>query len=371
MEDSELGIGKTCFVVTPIGNPLAPLGTEGRDAYERSLEMWAKVFSPACEHFGLRAVRADKIADPGELPDQIFTYLRDADVVIADVSGGNPNVMYELGLRHSKHATTIQIGEYGRLPFDVQSIRTIQFKRDEMGLIEARNSLMEALRSALISGPVAFRATEVFTDGVGPIVNPDVDSLRSDAPTAQYPPSEPGLLEIMAEGEDALTHVVEVLGSITNGFQEVAAVSASAGEKIQTPPAGTKPFAWRLTVARGLAGELKPLADEMRSDSAQFASDVRHIDAMLKQVFARADEADASELTQFLDNVEEMLNSAETSVIGIMNMRESVKLVSTLSRDLRPVSDTLDHALAEVISSIRVMLDWRESTALARAHAEP
>lgn len=367
MQDQELGAGKTCFVVTPIGSALAPLGTDGRDSYERALEMWSRVFSPACEAFGLQVVRADKIADPGELPDQIFTYLRDAEVVIADVSGGNPNVMYELGLRHSKHAVTVQIGEYGRLPFDLQSIRTIQFKRDEMGLIDARNSLVEALRAGLQSGPTALRATEVFTDGAGSGVDLDADSARSTAPDSpDEAPEEPGLLEVMAEGEAALTHVATVLQDVSDGIQQVGAATAAAGERIQEPEVAKKGFAGRLIVARDLATELEPLVEGMSKDAADFTADVSLIDAMLKNILARAGEEDPVEIQDFLDHIEEMLSAAEGSVVGIMQMRGEVKNVRSLSRDLRPASDTLDRALGEFISSIRVMLDWREPMAVVR-----
>lgn len=41
------------------------------------------------------------IAEPGEITEQVFQRLRDDDLVIADVRGGNANVMYELGLRHT------------------------------------------------------------------------------------------------------------------------------------------------------------------------------------------------------------------------------------------------------------------------------
>ena len=70
-------------------------------------------------------------------------------MVIADLSGGNPNVMYELGLRHTKAALTVQIGEVGLLPFDVRAIRTIEFRRSEGGLVEAREALMQQLREGL------------------------------------------------------------------------------------------------------------------------------------------------------------------------------------------------------------------------------
>jgi hypothetical protein len=67
----------------------------------------------------------------GEIPEQVVRELRDADVVIADPTDADPNVMHELGLRHTTDKLTIQIGERGRLPFDVSTIRTIQFVRTE------------------------------------------------------------------------------------------------------------------------------------------------------------------------------------------------------------------------------------------------
>ena len=98
-EDIKRGTDKTCFVVSPIGSKLEPLGSPGRSRYEESIMMWAEVIEPACKAFGMKPVRSDRIAQSGEIPDQIFTYLGDADVVIADLSHANPNVMYELGLR--------------------------------------------------------------------------------------------------------------------------------------------------------------------------------------------------------------------------------------------------------------------------------
>ena len=48
----------------------------------------AKVIEPACFSVGLEPVRADKIARPGEITEQVFAQIHDADIVIADVTGG-------------------------------------------------------------------------------------------------------------------------------------------------------------------------------------------------------------------------------------------------------------------------------------------
>jgi hypothetical protein len=88
---------KTCFVIGPIGSELAGIGTDERDTYEQALRVMSAVIEPACEQVGLEPVRADGLAKAGEITDQIFRRLRDDDVVIADLTGANANVMYELG----------------------------------------------------------------------------------------------------------------------------------------------------------------------------------------------------------------------------------------------------------------------------------
>ena len=96
MSDADLGAGKTCFIIGPIGDRLDPLGSQGRMSYENATQMWESVFEPVCERFGLKAVRADKISASGEIPEQIFAYLRDSEIVIADLSGGQVNMARKL-----------------------------------------------------------------------------------------------------------------------------------------------------------------------------------------------------------------------------------------------------------------------------------
>ena len=154
-----------CFVIGPIGDRLAEHGTPDRLIYEQALTVVTEVIVPACAAAGTETPeRADWISEPGEIPDQVFERLRDFDVVIADVSGANPNVMYELGLRHSLNKATIQIGETDSLPFDIHAIRTIRFRRTEHGLIDARGRLELALRAALEGRFSPAAATRTWLD---------------------------------------------------------------------------------------------------------------------------------------------------------------------------------------------------------------
>lgn len=113
------GLETVCFVISPIGSA---------DSEERKHAdlMLSALFEPALADLGLRAVRADGISKPGLITGQVMDHVSRAALVIADLSFGNPNVYYELALRHATRKPTVQIIRTAdKLPFDVGQYRTV------------------------------------------------------------------------------------------------------------------------------------------------------------------------------------------------------------------------------------------------------
>ena len=129
---------RTCFLIAPIG----PSGSEVR---RRSDLLFAHIVRPAAEVNGYQLIRADQINVPGPITGQIVQMLLDADVVVADISGLNPNVMYELGIRHATRRPVIQLAAQGEvIPFDIANIRTIIFDVTSIdGASAARETLVQ------------------------------------------------------------------------------------------------------------------------------------------------------------------------------------------------------------------------------------
>lgn len=111
---------KVCFYITPIGD-------EDSDIRKHSDLMLENIVSPALEEFGLTVVRADKISKPGMITKQILKYITNSKLVIADLSFHNPNVFYELAIRHMKGLPTVHlIRAADSVPFDISGFRTIK-----------------------------------------------------------------------------------------------------------------------------------------------------------------------------------------------------------------------------------------------------
>src|SRR5206468_977213 len=85
---------RICFYVTPIGE-------EGSEQRRHADLFMHSIVEPAINELGLEVVRADRIGDPGMIASQMLEHIRMAKLVIADLSHLNPNVFYEMGLRHA------------------------------------------------------------------------------------------------------------------------------------------------------------------------------------------------------------------------------------------------------------------------------
>src|SRR3989441_535270 len=121
---------KLCFVIMPIGSG---------DAYDVHLNRYASIIKPAVEGYqrgGSRvydAVRADFITKTGSINKSVIQHIYSADLVIADLTDLNPNVFYELGVRHALRNGTILVALEGtKLPFDVGDLRAV-FYKDRVG----------------------------------------------------------------------------------------------------------------------------------------------------------------------------------------------------------------------------------------------
>jgi hypothetical protein len=108
-----------CFYVSPIGHD----GSEQR----RHADLFMGTFiEPVVAEFGMKLIRADGISEAGLITSQIIEHLVRCKLVIADLSFHNPNVFYEVALRHAARKPIVQlIRKSDPIPFDIQPFRTI------------------------------------------------------------------------------------------------------------------------------------------------------------------------------------------------------------------------------------------------------
>ncbi len=103
------------------------VGHKGSPERRRADEVYKYVVTPALEKLSLAPYRSDLDATPGPINPQMLRKLLEARVVIADLTGRNPNVFYELGIVHSFARPVISLADRAQLlPFDTHDERVIE-----------------------------------------------------------------------------------------------------------------------------------------------------------------------------------------------------------------------------------------------------
>ena len=114
-----------CFVISPIGQPDSQI----REDANATLEYIIRPAMELIESDGgpsIRAVRSDEMGDPGRIEEQMIDAILTYDLCIADLTGHNPNVFYELAIAQCAGRPVVLLcKEDYELPFDVKDYRTI------------------------------------------------------------------------------------------------------------------------------------------------------------------------------------------------------------------------------------------------------
>jgi hypothetical protein len=115
-----LPVGDYVFLVSQVG----PKGSPERS---RADEVHDGIVAPVAQQFDMSVHRADRDPTPGQLTTQIIRSLVDAKIVVADLTGRNPNVYYELGVAHAfQLPVAILVDKAASLSFDTQNEKVIE-----------------------------------------------------------------------------------------------------------------------------------------------------------------------------------------------------------------------------------------------------
>ena len=145
---------KQCFIITPIGDKDSTVRRETDGLIE-------SVIIPVLDELGFDSKPAHKLDISGSITKEIIDRILNDDLVIANLTGLNPNVMYELAVRHAKRKPVISLAQKGtKLPFDIQDQYTILYENDMKGVEELKEELDSAVQHVMqleeekISNPI-------------------------------------------------------------------------------------------------------------------------------------------------------------------------------------------------------------------------
>ena len=132
---------KTCFIITPIGDENEPIRRHIDGLIDEC------IIPILSDKYDIRV--SHRIDTPGSITNQIITDIYNADLVIANLTNLNANVMYELAFRHSvkKPVIIIMQKDSGKIPFDTITERIIFYTNDFRGAIDLKERIKKAVEA--------------------------------------------------------------------------------------------------------------------------------------------------------------------------------------------------------------------------------
>jgi hypothetical protein len=193
---------KECFVICPIGAP-------GSDTRKRSDQIFKHVITPTVELLGYSTTRADTIDQSGLITTQIIDKLINATLVIADLTDQNPNVFYELAVRHAANKPFVHLMAAGQtIPFDIQGLRTVFIDHTDLDSVHDAKQQLSAMIDLIDQGaPVETPITYTV----------DLQQLRlSDNPDAK------GIADLIEDVQVIKRSLLQTPRSSTSNIEELA-----------------------------------------------------------------------------------------------------------------------------------------------------
>lgn len=194
--------GEICFVIMPFGGYF--------DIYYNGI-YWA-----AITNSGLTPRRADDLFRPSSIIQDIWELTKNASIILADLTGKNPNVFYELGLAHALAKPAILITETMEdIPFDLRGLRIIVYNKNEPNWgATLQESIEKAIQETRASPNTTIPATFL-------------DSNRSDIATPKVSHTEKEILELKQELE-SLKRMIVSSRSVSSDIVTSRSVGAEA-----------------------------------------------------------------------------------------------------------------------------------------------
>jgi len=179
-----------CFVIMPFG--LKPFENDSKKYFDCD-KVYRIIIKRAVENAGLEAIRADEKTGSHIIHSDMFKELRDRTVVLADLSLNNPNVYYELGIRHalSPAGTVLICREGTELPFDVRLSRVVFYRYNGVDLdweevekvVPQLKAALETAKEQKPDSPVHALLERVFPKKIkkNPLIDKTLSETRADS----------------------------------------------------------------------------------------------------------------------------------------------------------------------------------------------
>ena len=336
---------------TPSAFVIMPFTEEMEDVY-------LHIIKPSLEEAGFSVSRADEILNQRSILEDVVTGIAGSDLLVADLTGGNPNVYYELGVAHALEKPTIHLAQsIEEVPFDINHYRIIEYTTYFSGAIKARERLLSYARGFL-EGKVSFsnpvrdfrRNPQSETD------DPEITGGLGATVADPEETDESGVYDWMVEVEIGYQSLTKIIEGISANTQEMNQDLSDANQRIthlSSNPNNSSPRAYQSALRR-LADDISPWNDQMELANPEFKELVLttydHLERVLSQALEHSEQLEP-ELIKMVLAQRELRGMVLEGKVGFLGMLNSVDQLPSLERHFNRQRERMARELRTFIES--------------------
>jgi hypothetical protein len=337
---------------TPTAFVIMPFDPEFNDAFEQLLK-------PPLEAAGFRVERADTSLDQENILKRIVRGISDSQVVLADLTTRNPNVLYELGMAHGLNKPTILVAQsIDEIPFDLRSYRVKTYSFDFREVEPFKNWLRELgekllAREIRFDNPVSDFLPRMAPPAARELAKPAAPPEVMEAAPAEADIAEAGFLDWWADAVEGSKEAVGSLLKMNEAMKHMAKRVAARTEEMKAAQATADPgTASRLRMvvaatAQDILNFVKVAQRELPAYRASWERFAESVASLLRSPLVREPQHRQS-VSELRVPVAAALQSADGAIAALDRLQHSMRSLRGISRDLNFAADRLLATIAEI-----------------------
>ena len=276
---------------------------------EEFVDVYQYLIVEGLENAGYIVKRADDIKSQNNIIADIIEGIVSSDLVVADLTGANPNVYYELGIAHALDKKTILITqEIDDLPFDLRSYRVISYSVHFSKMNQAKEELSqlssEAFNDSLPFGNPVKDFGGIDRPSTGKIFSENNDELEGYE-------EELGLLDYRVKLEDGFEELGEIIAEVGGKLaNELTPEITKSGDKLNSDKYSTKQ---KRNTVRDLATHFQQYGAIVKPKNEQYRTILKDIESSLEYLLGGNVEYEGGDTEQQLQEFLDILSGVEMS----------------------------------------------------------
>lgn len=299
-------------------------------------EIYNLFLADALQEAGFEFFRADDIHSQQNILQDIVQAIASSDLIIADLTGSNPNVYYELGIAHALRKRVILLTQsIADLPFDLRSYRVVSYSTHFAAVRKAKDDVIALARGAL-DGSVRFGSPIADYLHVSEGGRPGVANRPRPADADG---DEPGFLDHMVDMLEGFEQLGEIVKQVGEWTHDITKETESFTEAILLAQAGSGSGAARhgQKLARRHGEQLLRYAESVAQANDRYSSLLSGTKTSLEQVVSAqepaTDEA-REQLREFLQVLAQVEKSAIANQQAFSGAADAVDALPKIERHL-------------------------------------